>query len=240
MSLRSSHQNRGIPRSTPRNNHRVFNALPSHQPPLISRCCSSLFQIFFGNILKTLCSFILIIIIIVGNTEYQRLVERASVFHKKWNPIAESFDEFYETEKRSAKKSLFAQWHGANSFYDFNTLPDMSLTNDKSKEMISTSPTLRELLTMPSRHPFRHPLDATKFIKKMKGVDKIDISKTTSKIIEPPLQRIISDVTLILNHFKRNTLEDQLLSILNTFSVLPKGYYIYIDHIALAFNIHFI
>jgi hypothetical protein len=205
----ANHTPRGLPRY-PRNKSKAYTS-PSSQC-VIASWCTPIFSFFCGSVIRVICSLLFLGIFIAGDLEYQRLLERASVFHKRWNPIAESFDEFYETEKRSAKNALFAQWHGANTFYDWNIVQvDADVTKDNKEGAATTPSTLKDLLTIPSRHPFSRPLDATKSHR----------SKTSSLVAEPPKQRQIGDVTLILNHFQRNTLMQQLNAIMS-FSVLPR------------------
>lgn len=43
-----------------------------------------------------------------GLLEYQRLMRRAAGFGKAWNPITESWAQFYEGEKRASKQATLA------------------------------------------------------------------------------------------------------------------------------------
>ena len=156
------------------------------------------------KLLKCAVSCALVLVVGLAAQEYHRLMQRAAGFEKSWNPLTESYGDFYENEKRASKQTLFALWHGASSTHDFLESPVGGAP---------TSPTLRELLTMPSRHPFKKPQEATR--------TKPGSAATGRAPQAAPLISRVGDVTLILNHWARDTLGRQLEAVLAA-SVLPR------------------
>ena len=257
---------RGLPRrDAPPRGARVFTVAPRQTP--LSACLTGVRWLVVCAVVGGLG-----LAAHRGWSEYHRLMVRASGFDKTWNPITESFGEFFEKEKRSSKKALYALWHGASSYHDFlplgpaatasaaaaSTGATASSSNPAVEEAFAAaaghtpaSPTLRDLLTAPSRHPFRGAAEATRAKPKWRTPQGSPVGGSTGGGGSGvrggggggssggdfgdggggvggsggggggvPRARV-ADVTLILNHWARDTLALQLEAVLGA-SALPR------------------
>jgi hypothetical protein len=155
-----------------------------------------------------------------GLLEYRRLMRRAAGFDKAWNPITESWSQFYEGEKRASKQvaqDALPSARCAVASAEVNALGNLAVTQkccsncpqalfalwhgasiarDLDEQWLGPTgqprdaPTLAELLALPSKHPFRDPAAATQ----PQGL------QAASHLRAGPSPRRLADVTLVGGH----------------------------------------
>ena len=172
--------------------------------PRVARTSLRLFGIVF--------LLVLLVFATIGAHEYMRLSERGAGFDTAWNPMTHSWDAYFEGEKRSSKQTLYNLWHGAGIFPVRRKIKAEGSTPE-NEELESLGPTLEELLMMPSKYPF-NAVDQS-----FSGVREQNANGEGRE--SEYLKAQLSDVTVVLNHFARMTLRDQLWALASS-SVLPQ------------------
>lgn len=161
--------------------------------------------------------------------EYMRLRRIAAPFGATWNPLRSSFSAFFEDQKRAAKSRLHAQLVGGAATAD-GPGADGALTGGGAGDGGSGGGgiggagggglSFHALVNLPSRFPYALPRDSSG-TDDPEGADLPYPEDVPGAVDTESGVMIMRDVTVILNHWNRDTLEEQLDAIMGG-SVLPK------------------